>query len=152
MGVSALGPSPSIRNPLPATDPASPSYVPTPSTSGSAHGNQSASGSHATQTRSGCGGNRKDAILASTAAQHQAAPVCRKSRTPARHSSPSSEEESSDSSDSDTGSEDHWALVRRWAARDGNWELVDKIPPYAAPVIYKGGGGILIENPSPTSS
>lgn len=40
------------------------------------------------------------------------------------------EEESSDSSDSDAGSEDHWTGVKKRAARDGNWELPDNIKPY----------------------
>lgn len=103
-------------------------------------GNQPTLSSHATGAGSGGGGNWKDTILASNAAQHQVAPVCRKPRTIARHSPCYSEEESSDSSDFNAGSEDRWAAVKRWATKDGSWELADKIAPYTAPVIYKRGG------------
>lgn len=137
---ACLHQAPCSGRPLPAADPTFPFCVPAPSIGGSAPGNQPTLGSHTTGAGSGGGGNWKDTILASNAAQHQVAPVCRKPRTIARHSPCYSEEESSDSSDFNAGSEDCWAAVKRWATKDGSWELADKIAPYTAPVIYKRGG------------
>lgn len=80
-------------------------------------------------------GNQKEAILVASTPQHRALPVnCRP------HSSliktPPSPEESGDSSSSDTEPEDHWTEVWKLAARDGNWEIAEKL---AASVVYKQG-------------
>lgn len=86
-----------------------------------------------TRTGSGHDGGRKEAILVASTPQHRALLVnCRPHISLVKASS--SPEQSSDSWSSNTEPEDHWTEVWKLAARDGNWEIAEKL---VAPVIFK---------------
>ncbi|XP_037981518.1 uncharacterized protein LOC119696072 [Motacilla alba alba] len=95
-----------------------------------------ASDSHATGT--GCGVDRKKAILAFKQSHRRALPADRKARI-LISSSDEEEEEDDNRSSSDTGPGSSWRRIRKEALREGDLDLVKDLDRFAAPVVVRRG-------------